>query len=661
MAERQQSDLTPGRVVRLRLSQQRSPCFGGYPFGEAGPYEYVVGRVQCEIDPLHPLNRGIVNLDRVPTTPEGKVAYEVDIAFLRPIDSARGNGWLLVEALNRGGTRALHRINDAPATNDPSTLEDAGNGFLMRRGFTIAWVAWQGDGLPGEGRMLAEFPTPVAADGASIVGRCREETIADAPGSVRDALITETSPTTFSVALSYAAASLDSEKASLTVRQRERDSRSQPPGLEWRYLDARRIEITRPPGFDRGAIYEFVYEGRDPIVMGLGFAALRDVVSFLRHAETDVSGAPNPLSGTVRHALLFGLSQSGRMIRDFLYQGFNEAHGGRPAFEAMMPVIAGSRRMFMNEHFAQTSRYQRQHEDHSYPGDQFPFTYATLRDPISGRADGILDRALESGVAPKIMHLDTDSEIWSARASLVVTDTLGHDIKLPDNVRVYLLAGLQHGSYKPPAPGVTQLAANPLDYGPMLRALLSAMVSWIETGAEPPASRFPSRRARTLVTLSEAKARFPSIPGVNFPEVINVLHLTDYSKEPPAEGGEYPVFASATDSDGNGVDGVLHPLIMAPRGSCTGWCLRARGYAEGEFYSIAGSYIPFASTRREREESGDPRLSLEERYGSHEGWVECVRAACEELIAARLLLAEDRDRLLTTAGTSAPPLPTASE
>ena len=638
-----------GRVVRLTLSERCSPCFGGRSFGEAGPYEYLAGRAECEIDPHHPLNQGIVNLDRVPAAADGKVTYAVDIALLKPIEASRGNGWLFHEVLNRGGKRALHRINDAPATNNPTGPEDCGNGFLMREGFTVAWVAWQGDALPGEGRMRADFPIPLAADGTPIAGTCREETIADAPGSVRDALITETSPTTFSVALSYAAASLAPEQAALTIRQRERDPRTRPPGLAWRYLDARRIEITRPPGFDRGAIYEFVYQGRDPRVMGLGFAAVRDVVSFLRDAATDASGAANPLAGTIRHALLFGLSQSGRMIRDFIYQGFNEAGSGKPVFDAAMPVIAGSRRMFMNAPFAQTSRYPRQHEDHAYPGDQFPFTYETLTDPLSGRTDGILKRARERRVAPRIMHIDTDSEIWSARASLVVTDTRGNDIEQPENVRVYLLAGLQHGSYKPPSPGVTQLAANPLDYGPFLRALLPAMVSWVEAGTAPPVSRFPLRQPRTLVTLSEARARFPSIPGVEFPQVVNVLHLTDHCKEPPAEGGEYPVFVAATDADGNGVAGVLHPLIMAARGTYTGWCLRATGYAEGELYSIAGSYVPFASTRGERMAGGDPRLSLEERYGSDAAWRERLEAACDELVRSRFLLPEDKDRLLAAA------------
>jgi len=297
----------PGRVRRIEITGMERPCFGGEQFGDAGAYERLSGRALCEIDPMHRLNRGIVNLARAPRNAAGMVEYSVDVCVLRPVDVARGNGWLFHEVMNRGGKRAIHRINDAPPVNLPSCAEDAGNGYLMRQGYTLVWVAWQGDVLAGNDRMFACFPLPTR-DGQPIIGRCRDETIVDAPGTVRDELITETSPTTFVVVLSYPAATLDPAQATLTIRQNERDPRTTPPGLAWRFLDERRIEITRPPGFDRGAIYEFVFQARDPVVMGLGFAAVRDVVDFFRHADADAEGTPNPLAGTVRHALLFGLS-----------------------------------------------------------------------------------------------------------------------------------------------------------------------------------------------------------------------------------------------------------------------------------------------------------------------------------------------------------------
>ena len=641
----------PGRVRRFDITDRQSPSFGGNGFGAVGPYEQLSGRAYCELDPLHRLNRDILNLDLVPRNGRGMVEYVVDVNIVKPVDTSRGNGWLFHEVLNRGSKRAIHRINDAPAANVLAHPDHAGNGYLMREGYTLLWVGWQGDVPAGGGRMLADLPVP-QRNGEPMIGLCRDEIIADGPGTVRDEVIAETTDTTFTAVLSYTAATLDPARASLTVRQNERDPRATPPDLTWRYLGDRQIEVTRPAGFDRGAIYEFIFPARDPTVMGIGFAAVRDVVSFVRHADADEAGGSNPLAGTVKHALLFGLSQSGRMIRDFLYQGFNEGPRGTAVFEAMMPVIAGSRRMFMNHAFAQPSRYPRQHEDHAYPGDQFPFTYTTLTDAISGRTDGLLERARQAGVVPKIMQIDTDSEVWSARASLVVTDTDGDDIDLPEEVRVYVLAGLQHGSYKPPSPKVVQLPPNPLTYGSQLRALLAAMLRWVEGGTLPPASRFPSRRAGTLMNLDEARAKFPLIDGVTFPAVVNVVRLMDHTQEPPAEGPAYPVFVAATDADGNGIDGVRHPLILAPLGTHTGWNLRAANYAEGELYSIAGSMIPFAQTSAERE-PGDPRLSVEERYESRAGFLTRIEAACATLIAAGFLLREDRDRLVTAVGEGA--------
>ena len=284
----------PGRVRRLEITRREVPCFGGREFGETGPYEYLEGRAFCELNPTHPLNSGIVYLDQAPRNAAGWVDYAVDICLLKPVDPARGNGWVFHEVLNRGNKRGVHRINDARPSNSPSAPEDAGTGFLMRHGFTIAWVAWQGDTLPGGGRMEASLPVARKANGAPIIGCCTDEIIADAPGSVRDEAIKQTSPTMFEAVLSYPAASLDRQEATLTVRQNERDERVSPPGMTWRYLD----EVTRAPGLDRGAIYEFIFPACDPVVLGVGFAAIRDVVHFLRSER----GPANPLSGQVRYA-----------------------------------------------------------------------------------------------------------------------------------------------------------------------------------------------------------------------------------------------------------------------------------------------------------------------------------------------------------------------
>ena len=645
-----------GGIRRLDIGDVR-PAFGGVAFGPTGPYEQISGWAVCDVDPAHPLNGGIVNLDRAPRNAAGRVEYRAEFCLLKPADLARGNGWLFYEVLNRGNKLAMGRVNNAKPSLQPNRLEDPGNGFLMRQGHCILWSAWQGDVTAGADRMRAEFP--VARDAADpITGITRDEIIADAPGSVRDEFITEVSPTNFIATLSYPAASLDPAQASLTVRQLERDPRATPPGLAWRFLDDRRIEVQRPTegSYDRGAIFDFVYRARDPSVMGLAFASIRDIVSFLRHQPADDAGTPNPLmpggKPAIRRALGFGISQSGRVVRDLIHQGFNQDLDGRPVFEAVVPVVAGSRRTFVNHAFAQPGRYPRQHEDHNYPDDQFPFSYPTIDDPISGKRDGILARATAAGVVPKVMHIDTDSEIWSARASLVVTDCEGNDLQMPENVRVYLGCGLPHGAANPPDGGVIANPGNPISFGSMARALLVAMVRWVETGATPPASRFPSRRDGTLLPHAEAAAQFPLIPGAPFPRVFNELRLLDHSSVPPVEGALYPVFIAAVDADGNGTGGVRHPLLLAPVATHTGWNLRAAGYGEGELYSILGSMLPFAATAAERRRSGDPRPSLEERYGSREDWVRRLSAATAGLVADGLLLPEDAATLLAAADGS---------
>ncbi|MGH8619749.1 MAG: alpha/beta hydrolase domain-containing protein [Burkholderiales bacterium] len=633
-----------GFVRRVEISERVSPCFDGLQFDARGPYERLHGTAYCEVDPEHPLNAGIVNLGFAPRNAHGRVEYDFDICIVKPVDLTRGNGWLFYEILNRGGKRSVPRINHAPNKNLPLSAADAGNGFLMRQGYSMVWGGWQSDVSPGNGRMVARYP--VARDGnRKLTALCREEYINETPAE------------TFTGQLSYPAANQEAAKATLTVRLRERDPRQTPPDLRWRYLNDRQIEITRSrdPRFDRGAIYEFIYPACDPVVTGLAFTGTRDFATFLRHDAHDAEGNANPLAVDgvphARRALVFGLSQSGRAVRDFLHQGFNEAPRGGRVFDAAIPLIAGSRRTFINHAFAQPGRYSRQHEDHSYPDDQFPFTYATLTDPVSGRSGGILDRCTRTGTAPKIMHLDTDSEIWSARASLVATDTLGHDIAMPENVRLYLAAGLQHGWSEPPPPGVGQFPDNPVSYGCLARALIVAMREWVEAGTEPPPSCFPSRAAGTLVESDPAHSGFPAIPGVRYTGIKNELRLMDYSHQPPREGPAYPVYVVKFDPDGNATDGICHPLIATPLATHTGWNLRSAGHAEGDLFSVIGAMLPFARDAASRDPA-DPRPSLVERYGTHAAWRAQLTDAARALVAARYLLQEDADRLIAAAGTS---------
>ena len=276
----------------------------------------------------------------------------------------------------------------------------------------------------------------------------------------------------------------------------------------------------------------------------------------------------------------------------------------------------------------------------------------TLTDPISGRNDGILQRARDAGVCPKMLHLDTESDFWQARSSLIATDTSGVDIAMPDEVRIYTVSGVSHAPFRPLTKPVMQLPGNRLGYGAFMRALLVALFEWVEHGTAPPDSRFPSRAAGTLVPVAEARRTFPRLPGVNFPTVLNELRLRDHSVEPPIEGTAYPVFVQSTDADGNALGGIRHPLLAAPLATHVGWSLRAKGYAEGDLFTIQGSMIPFAQTEAERLQADDPRPSLEARYASRDAWAARLAEAVGRLVAERLLLAEDGDRLATAARES---------
>ena len=340
------------------------------------------------------------------------------------------------------------------------------------------------------------------------------------------------------------------------------------------------------------------------------------------------------------------------MLRDLVHLGFNQDLAGRQVFDGILPVVAGSRRTCINWQFAQAGRYSRQHEDHSYGDDQFPFSYPTLTDPISGRTGGILQRARDAGVCPKVLHLDTESDFWQARSSLVATDPSGADIAMPEEVRIYAVTGVPHAPFRPLTKPVMQLPGNPLGYGAFMRALLVALFEWVEHGTAPPDSRFPSRAAGTLVPLAEARRTFPRLPGVNFPNVLNELRLRDHSVEPPIESTAYPVFVQSTDADGNALGGIRHPLLDAPSGhACRLVAARERLW-RGRPVHHSRFDDPVRATEAERLRADDPRPSLEARYASRDAWAARLAEAVDRLVADRLLLAEDGDRLIAAARES---------
>jgi hypothetical protein len=640
-----------------------SPAFEGHSFANTGTYTLIEGVAHGALDPTNPLNAEIAGLEEVPRTEGGLVQYSVDFAIAKP--ERNGNGALLYSVLNRGRKLDVYFLNNLPNptifTND-LLLEHVGDGLLMEEGFTLVWSGWDGGVQPGGGRMTADFPVALAA------GQPREGV------NLAEATDTGTDPV-FQISLPQPAANLDESAASLTVRQLEADPRSIPADLSFTYVDDETLEVTRPAGYDSGAIYEFIYPAldftriKDEIgneidrngVLGIGFASVRDLVSYLREGLNP----ENPLNEMAfDRALIYGYSQAGRMIKDFIYQGFNEDEGGSIVFDGAMPVVSGAAKTYVNERFAKPGNFTTQHRWHLQPGDQFPFAYNIMTDPISGENDGILMKCLASNTCPKVVHVDSDAEIRNRRASLVVTDPLGKsDLMLPENVRVYWVASSPHvplefsrlSSELIKLPGLfggePKNYASPIDQRPVQRALFLALDRWVVGGTPPPPSVHGKIADGTLVPMTTVVSQFPdAIPDFTFTDNYNAIQRTDYVlreiPEAPYELGEaYNVLFTSVDEDGNELAGVRLPAVQRPIGTYAGWNPRAAGHAEDDLNANSGGWVPFARTVEARNKSGDPRLSLEERYGTSAAWAEQIEDAAEQLVDQGYLLQRDADEI----------------
>ncbi|MET0219248.1 MAG: alpha/beta hydrolase domain-containing protein [Tardiphaga sp.] len=614
---------------------ERAPAFAGRSFGAVGAFERITAKATIALNPNDDRNAVVTDLARAPRNADGRVEATADVVILRPADPSHGNGTLFVEVPNRGRKLAPQLFDESPqpGASRAETPEDAGIGFLQGQGYTIAWVGWQGDiasKLPGSMALSA----PVLQ---GVTGPAREEVVFDDMKSPARATLT------------WPAA--DPANLNVSVRAAWSDARLTPPGLSAKLVDPVTVEISRPDGFDAGALYEITYIARDPAVLGMGFAALRDVTSFLRHDSTPANPLLSGLRPSVSRALGFGVSQSGRFLRDFLYLGFNEDEHSRPVFDGMMPHVAGTRRMATNVRFGQPGRNPRSPQDPAWQADMFPFTYATLADPVSGRTDGLLRRCAASATCPKVMQTDSEIEWWSSHASLLVTDLAGNHIDLPDNVRAYMIAGVPHfaepGERMRSDNKALALPQNPMHAGAPMRALLTDLNGWISDGVQPPSSRVPMRSQGTLVA---AEGAVPSdIPGLPYKGTHMPAQFLDPSVLPPKLIGEYPVFVPKADSDGISVAGVHMPAIAVPRATYTGWNQRAAGYGPTALYPLQGAVVPFAPTEPSRKEVQDPRRSIAERYASDDAYVEAVRNEAARAVAERLLLPEDAARSVEAA------------
>ena len=418
-----------------------------------------------------------------------------------------------------------------------------------------------------------------------------------------------------------------------------------PAGLEVKFEGPTKISIKRPDGFDAGAIYEFIYTAKDPKVMGLGLAATRDIVSFLRYETADAAGTANPVAGRIDRAIGFGLSQSGRYLHDYLYLGFNADEAGRTVFDGLMPHISGGKKTFTNYRFSQPGRSPYQHADMLYPGADFPFTYPVITDALTGKTDGFLARCLAAGNCPKIIKTDSEIEFYQQRASLVVTDTQGNALAMPDNVRLFFLSNLQHialANAKSEMAKTCAFPTNPLNAGPPLRALLVALDAWISNGTPPPASRYPEPRRRHAGAACDRRGRLSPRSRLRLSRPdrpADAASSPTRCRRPKATA--YPVFVPKTDADGRDIAGLHLPTLEAPSATHTGWNLRKAGFAEGELCDNNGSMIPFAATQEERLKTSDPRLSMAERYPNQGDRAAAIAKAAQQLVQDRLLLEED--------------------
>jgi hypothetical protein len=654
--------LAEARVTRIEITSVESPTFEGTAFGAVGAYEKLRGKAHGEVDPADPQNALIADIELAPRNAGGKVEYSMDIYILKPLDLGKGNGKLFMEVNNRGG-KLYGAFNGSSGGNNPTTAAHAGDAFIMNQGYSLAWNGWDISAAPGADRLTITVPVATNPDGSTITGPSYEYIVFD-------------NAITLTSTLAYAAATVDKSQARLTVKQHLTDPAVEIPASGWDYTSSAGTAIKLTTGaFQQSAIYEFTYVAKNPWVAGLGLAATRDFVSFLRHAAADDHGNPNPLAGHAQTTEAFTISQPARYMNDFINLGFNEDEDGRRVFDGVLNWLGGGNGVAINTRFAQTARTERNRQNHRYPEAPFPFAWPTLTDPFTGKTAGRGERCAASGTCPKVMETNSSNEYWVKTGSLLHSDPTGKDLpRDPENVRFYLLSGVEHtvAGAPPRSAGICQQFRNSTNPNPALRALFIALDEWVTRGVRPPKSEVvgPGKAVHSI-PLSDGIGHvpqdalgWPNIPGVTYSGLITVRHLFDFGPRfedgimdvnpPDFSGPVYPSYVSKVDHDGNEVAGIRLPDVAAPIATTTGWGLRAAAFGGGPLdgCEASGQWIPFETTKAARLARGDPRKSLEERYKDHEGYVKEVAKEARKLERRRLLLPADVQRYIDAAAAS---------
>jgi hypothetical protein len=657
------------RLARLEILE-REVVANGQAFGAAGPYERLTGTAYFEVDPRDPRNAVVFDLDKAPRNGAGQVEFSADMVILKPVDLKKSSGTLFFEVNNRGRKISFMRMQDAASDanlNRPSAPRDFGNGFLLKRGYVLAWIGWGADIAPGDNRLTVRLP--IAQErGAPITERILTE--------FGDRNFNGATPTTLplsggSAFHSFPAVSTNRQAAEAELWATPSDSprpsgpdiaRGQAvPDNDWAFAHCPEgwpgtpsvNDICLKGGFRNHLNYHLIYRAAASPVMALGYVTSRDFVSFLRFESKDAAGTPNPVAGLAT-TLCQGISSSGMYYRDYLYFGFNEDERGRRVCDGMHIHVPGAQRLFLNYRFAQPNPFTQQHRERYVPDVNFPVTYGVTRDPLSGREDGLLKRP---NTDPKIIHTDTSNEYWQFRASLLGTDAEAtKDIPDPPNVRRYLMASTQHGWFKGDAAhlgiGDRQCLhpVNPTHTGVMLRALLVALEEWVKTGKPPPDSRVPRIADGTLVP--PEKLNWPAIPGAPYGGLFNGSGERDFGPRVFNNAGVidklfpdilsvHRILVPQVDRLGNDLAGVRHPLVAAPLATLTGWNTRTPEFGGDDLCDLLGSTIPLPPTSVQARAAGDPRPALDELYQDQADYVRKVTDAARDLQRQRLMLPED--------------------
>ena len=627
----------PAEVMSVVITS-RTAVEHGQSFGSTGPYERLIGQIEFALDSGDPHNAGIVDLKYARRDADGRVRFSSDLYVLRPADPSKGNGVLLFEISNRGRRTLLSRFNWARPGNDPSSDADFGDGLLMRDGYTLVWVGWEID-VPSPLLRIdapAAILPPGADDRISVEimhnERVSEMFLVDDPAG-RPPVI-------------YQPADPQGPTDVLIVRDRFWDEGTVIPREQWRFTAGPNNlpKLQLDTGFEPGRYYRVTYRAAGSLVSGVGLAAIRDAASAFRY-RSDL-----PIHG--RSVYAFGVSQASRFLREFLYEGFNLDGHDRRVFDAMWMHMAGAARGPFNERFATPTLGS------VFRPTTFPFSDGEQVD-VDGKRDGLQFR-YRPDQRPKVFYTNTPVEYWgSGRAAALTHVSLDgkRDLKLPDNVRIYLLAGTQHivapfppvrtapisgTGGNPAARSGGQQLNNPTPQNNIMRALLRALHQWTAAGAAPPASQYPRLDDGTLVAIE--RIRFPTLPGVPDPR-----RITGPARVIGAKLVPLPHLVPQVDQDGNDLAGIHDPEVAAPLATTTGWNFRDVSVGNPQdIYQLLGSYIPFTPTGARRAK-GDPRLSIEERYRGVDDYLRRIRSATTHLIGQRYLLAADADAIIERA------------